>query len=188
MKTYIALFRGINVGGHNLIKMNDLVTLCEGLGFAHVRTYIQSGNLVFDCPETALAILEKKLADAVMSAAGFRPAMMVFSPEMMTAVVANNPFPEAVETPQFLQLYFLVSSKSITDNDMAALQALAIPSERFSLIGRCFYLHAPEGIGRSKLAVKVENILGVPMTCRNWRTVMRIQALVVEMPGYFPPL
>lgn len=178
LKTYIVLFRGINVGGHNLIKMKDLVTLCEGLGFAHVRTYIQSGNLVFDCPETVLSILEIKLADAVMAAMGFRPAVMVFSPEMMAAVVANNPFPDAVETPQFLQLYFLAAPTTITVKEMASLQAIAIPSERFSLIGSCFYLHAPEGIGRSKLAVKVEKILSVAMTCRNWRTVMALHEMV----------
>ena len=86
LKTYIALFRGINVGGRNLIKMKDLVTICEGLGFSHVRTYIQSGNLVFECPETELAILETKLSDVVMAEAGFRPVVMVLSATMFAEV------------------------------------------------------------------------------------------------------
>jgi len=177
MKSYIALFRGINVGGHNLIKMKDLVAICEGLGFGHVRTYIQSGNLVFHSSETSLATLETTLSDAVMSAVGFRPAVMVLSSIMFAEIVANNPFPDAVANPQSLQLYFLASPKNITDNDLAALQTLAIPSEGFSLIGICFYLHAPEGIGRSKLAAKVEKVFGVAMTCRNWRTVMALHEM-----------
>jgi uncharacterized protein (DUF1697 family) len=173
LKTHIALLRGINVGGKNIIKMKDLITICEGIGASHVKTYIQSGNLVFQYPETALPILEKIMGDAVMAAVGFRPAVMVFSPACIAEVMAHNPFPEAIATPQCLQLYFLERPKQMTSIEQGLLQELAIESERFALVNRCFYLHAPEGIGRSKLAAKVERILNVSMTCRNWRTVMQ---------------
>jgi uncharacterized protein (DUF1697 family) len=175
--TYIVLFRGINVGGKNVIKMKDLVTICEGFGASHVKTYIQSGNLVFQYPETLLSVLENIIGDAVFAVVGFRPAVMVFSPDMMADVMAHNSFPEAVETPQLLQLYFLAESQVLGEQQLAVLTSLAVSSERFALIDRCFYLHAPEGIGRSKLAAKVEKVLGVPMTCRNWRTVTKIAML-----------
>ena len=183
MKTYIALFRGINVGGTHIIKMKTLITVFEAHGACHVRTYIQTGNMVFQYPETPVSVLATMLSEWMMACAGFRPEVVVFSPETFVAVMANNPFPEAVETPQQVHAYFLVAPTSKDTETWERLHQLAIPSERFELVGPCFYLHAPEGIGRSKLAAKVERVLGVPMTCRNWRTVMRIHALVLDMPA-----
>jgi uncharacterized protein (DUF1697 family) len=92
--------------------------------------------------------------------------------------MAANPFPEAEDAPGTLHLYFLAEPAAEVDLD--ALAEVATDTERFHLGERVLYLHTPDGFGRSKLAGKVESILGVPATARNWRTVVRLWEMVEE--------
>lgn len=169
---YIALLRGINVGGHNKIKMAELRELLSSLGFQHVQTYLQSGNVVFETDISAKEALENRLSKSIDSKFGFEPKILLLTFDEITQAVESNPFNEASSTPKSLHFGFL---KQPPDNpDIEKLNKLQKDSERFELTNKVFYLHTPDGVGRSKLAAGSEKALGVPMTDRNFRTVRKI--------------
>lgn len=174
MPAHIALFRGINVGGSKKLPMADLKEILAGLGAEHVRTYIQSGNVVFRADEIDRPALARRIGEAVSSAYGFKPHVLVISPERLESAIAGNPFPEAEDQPKSLHVFFLAARPG--DPDMEKIDALNSPNERWALEAEHFYLHAPDGIARSKLAGGgAEKALGVAATARNWNTVCRIR-------------
>jgi uncharacterized protein (DUF1697 family) len=116
----------------------------------------------------------RAVADEIVRRRGFKPHVLVLERSEFERAIDNNPFPEGESNT--LHLGFLDSVPSCPD--LHGLEALRAPSERFELIGQVFYLFAPDGVGRSKLAAKSEKALGVPMTDRNWRTVTRIMSLL----------
>lgn len=175
MKICVALLRGINVGGKNPLPMNELVAILEGIGAQNVKTYVQSGNAVFKSSQRNLGTLSRKLADEIESGHGFRPQVLILGLDAIQKAAKQNPFPEAESDPRSLHLGFLGSVPKKPDLDK--VEDLRKKTERVRLIDSVFYLHAPEGIGRSKLAANAEDILGVTMTYRNWRTVCKIQEL-----------
>ena len=177
MNTYIAFFRGINVGGKNSLPMKELVAILEGTGARNIKTYIQSGNAVFQSAKKYSPQLPQKLAAEIKKRHGFEPCILVLEVEAIKRAIAQNPFPEAVADPGNLHLGFLASRPK--SPNLEKLSRLKKESERFHLSDGVFYLHAPEGVGRSKLAAVSEKLLGVPMTDRNWRTVCK----VMEMAG-----
>jgi uncharacterized protein (DUF1697 family) len=179
MALWIALFRGINVGGNNILPMAELRSGLEGLGFEDVRTYIQSGNAVFRSSARSATQLAKKIADAVEDSHGFRVPIHVLSAKELESAQRKNPFPE-VSADKFLHFSFLFEKPKRPDLD--ALAELATKSEEFRLIERVFYLHAPDGIGRSKLAARAEKCLGVEATGRNLRTVRKLGEMAAGMP------
>ena len=174
-QTGIALLRGINVGGRHLLPMKSLVSLMESVGFENIRTYIQSGNVVFDHSGTVSEESIESVRGLVEEHHGFSPEILVLTLEQFRRAIQGNPYPEAVDDPKSLHLSFL--SEEASRADLEGMEALKSPTEHFQLTGRVFYLHAPDGIGRSKLAAKVEPLLGVPATGRNWRTVMKLADL-----------
>ena len=169
MKTYIALFRGINVGGKHALPMKELSAILEGLGAQSIKTYIQSGNVVFTSQEQDPLQLSKKIRAEIKQRRGFEPHVLLLELTDLERVIKQNPFPEAQTNPKALHVSFLLSAP--TNPNLKALEGLKKESERFELIDSVFYLHAPEGVGRSKLAANAEKLLGAPMTDRNWRTV-----------------
>ncbi len=175
MSTYIALFRGINVGGNNSLPMKELVSLLEDIGARNVKTYIQSGNAVFQSDENDLSQLSQKITSEIMKQYNFETYVLILELNTLIRAIEENPFPEAETDPSCLHLGFL-ASKPI-NADMEKLQNIRKESERFHLSDNVFYLHAPEGVGRSKLAADAEKLLGVPKTDRNWRTVCKIRDL-----------
>ena len=175
MKTYIALFRGINVGGNNVLPMKDLVALLENLGSQNVKTYIQSGNAVFQNKEENASLLSNRIRAAIKKSHGFEPQVLLLKPEEIERAVESNPFPEAESEPKTLHLHFLASMPK--NPDLGALESIKSDRERFALKDGVFYLHAPDGIGRSKLAANTEKVLGVATTGRNWRTVRKVLAM-----------
>lgn len=175
MKIFIALFRGINVGGKNSLPMKKLVDILQALGCRNVKTYIQSGNAVFQSREKDASRLSAKIGVEIKKRLGFQPGVFLLELEEIERAIKKNPFPEVEGDPTTLHVGFLVSAP---DNpDLKALQSLKKESERFHLLNNVFYLHAPEGIGRSKLAANAERLLGVSMTDRNWRTVCKIRGM-----------
>ena len=169
MNTYIALLRGINVGGNNKLPMKALATLLEAMGLQQVKTYIQSGNVIFQSDRTDVAALAKAITAAIQADHGFAPQVFLLDRQALAAALAANPFPEGVDDPKALHLFFLDGRPAKWNP--AALEAIKAPNERFELIDQVFYLHAPDGIGRSKLAESVGKGWGVAVTARNWRTV-----------------
>ena len=175
MKTYIALFRGINVGGRHILRMKELVALLEDLGCQNVKTYIQSGNAVFESKASNTSQLSKEISAEIKKSHGFEPHVLLLRLEEMEKAIKNNPFPEAEKDPKALHVGFLTSTPKTPD--MKTLEGLKANREQFQLRDSIFYLYAPEGIGRSKLAVSSEKLLGVPLTDRNWRTVRKIMEM-----------
>lgn len=175
MNTFVALFRGINVGGKNILPMKELVVLLENIGVKKVRTYIQSGNAVFRSIVKDPSELVKQISAEIKKRFGFEPHVLLLGIEAIDEAIAKNPFPEAEADPGRLHLWFLASEPETPD--LNRLNDLKNESERFYLRDKVFYLHAPEGVGRSKLAASIEKVLGVPMTARNWRTVCKIKEL-----------
>ena len=107
MDTWIALFRGINVGGNNILPMAELRSDLESLKLKNVRTYIQSGNVVFDSTTGAAPSLTKKIRQRIEKEHGFRPHVLIFSHEKLATAIELNPFPMAVSEPKSLHFFFL---------------------------------------------------------------------------------
>ena len=178
MKTRIALLRGIGLGRNKLLT-KELVTILDSLGLQDVRTYIQTGNAVFRARGVRAAKLAQQITDAIAASNGFAPRTMILTHDELEAAIAANPFPEAETAPTSLHLWFLETTPK--KPDLGALERLRLPNERFRLDGKVFYLHAPDGVGRSKLAARVEKALGVQGTARNWRSVTGIRNLAAEI-------
>lgn len=179
MPKFIALLRGINVGGHNKLPMKQLREMLTALGLRHVTTYIQSGNVVFETEETDTTALAARMTAAIEKSCDFAPRVMVLDEASWQTAVSKNPFPKATDEPKTLHLYFL--EKEPTKPDSKQLIALKKENERFEIIGAVFYLHAPDGIGRSKLAERAERLLDVPATARNWRTVSKLTEMLNDV-------
>jgi len=179
MNTYVALFRGINVGGKNILPMKKLTAVLEGLGLKEVQTYIQSGNVVFQCKANKTQELEHDIETAIYNSDELTPKVFILSVQDLHDAIASNPFPEGESDPKSLHLFFLESSPA--NPDLRRLESLRSESERFELIDTVFYLHAPNGTGRSKLAANVEKSLGVALTARNWRSARAILSMVMEV-------
>ena len=141
------------------MPMAELRTTFESAGCRSVRTYIQSGNVVFASPTKSRQNLSKRLGDAIEEQFGFRPSILLLSLDDFCDAVAKNPFLDAVAEPKTLHFFFLDSVPN--SPDMKAIDKLAVPTERFELIGEVFYLYTPDGFGRSKLAASAERKLGV---------------------------
>jgi uncharacterized protein (DUF1697 family) len=176
MSIWIALFRGINVGGHGRLPMKELVPLLEELGLFDPRSVIQSGNVVFGSRRRSAASLSRAIEDAVEASHGFRPAVLVLDRAGFLRRLEANPYPEAAADPKSLHLFFAARPPERPDLD--GLENLRAGRERWTLDRDVFYLNAPDGIGRSKLAAGVEKRLGVPTTARNWNTLQRLRALL----------
>jgi uncharacterized protein (DUF1697 family) len=179
MRTYIALFRGINVGGSRTLPMTALKRVLEENGCLDVRTYIQSGNAIFRTAAADVAGLTTRLTAAVSKAHGFAPRVLVLARAELEEAAAGNPFPEATDNPTSVHVFFLAEAPG--NAALKECEAVRARTERFALKGRIFYLHAPDGFGTSKLAARVERLLGVDATARNWRTV----ATLLDMANAF---
>jgi uncharacterized protein (DUF1697 family) len=171
---YVALFRGINVGGKNILPMKDLVGILESIGCEKVKTYIQSGNVVFQFRGNKTKKIAEEIGSIILESHGFEPKVHLLSIKELEAAVENNPF----STVEGKSLHFFFLAPTPSKPDLDALAKLKSNSEEFKLHKNIFYLLAPDGIGRSKLAAKVEKALGVPATARNWNTVSKLMAMV----------
>ncbi len=178
MATWIALFRGINVGGNNILPLAKLKSDLESLQLKNVRTYIQSGNAVFDSRSKTSLSLTKNIARRVEEQPGFRPHLLIFNRTYLLTAIESNPFPKAVSDPSTLHFFFL--AEPALNPDMEALENAKASTEKYKLTDRVFYLHAPDGIARSKLAAHAEKLLGVVTTARNYRTVERVLSMVSQ--------
>lgn len=178
MYRYIALFRGINVGGQHLVPMKALVEILGELGCERIRTYIQSGNVVFDSTERERDRIAQAIRSRILDSFQFEPIVVLLDAGELQAAILNNPF--STENGKALHFFFLNAPP--LEPDMAALKDCRSGSEDFHLDDKVFYLYAPDGVGRSKLAARAERHLGVPTTARNWNTVRKLMDLVQSAP------
>jgi uncharacterized protein (DUF1697 family) len=178
MTSYIALLRGVNVGGHKRIAMADLRALVTELGFAGPRTLLQSGNLVFESDTRAPAQLERRLEAGCRDGLGMDVDFFVRSAREWAAVVTCNPFPdEAEHDPGHLLVMLL--KKPAGSSSAKRLQEAIAGREIVRARGRELYITYPDGIGRSRLTnAVIEKHLGTRGTARNWNTVRKLAAAV----------
>lgn len=177
MNTYIVLLRGINVGGKNILPMKSLTEILENMGFVNVITYIQSGNVVFQTKKSSRNKIAKEISEVILDKYGFMPKVLLIEFSDLQAAVKDNPF--KIEDGKALHFFFLDSEPERPD--LSRLDSLKAGAEDFKLKKNIFYLYAPEGIGRSKLASNVERLLGVAATARNWNTVNKLLTMVKQI-------
>ena len=176
MSTWIALLRGVG-GGIRPLPMRELAAALEGIGLKDVRTYIQSGNVVFTSARAA-SRLAGEIERCVEKKFGFHSKTFVLSVSDLRRAARANPFPQADAAPKTLHLFFLARPAKAAQLD--AMNELKAKSEQFVLTSKVLYFHTPEGFGISKLAAKAERLLGVETTARNWRTVGKLLEMTKE--------
>ncbi|BBC32055.1 uncharacterized protein SGFS_033490 [Streptomyces graminofaciens] len=175
MTTYAALLRGINVGGKKKVPMAELRALLEGLGYAGVATYLQSGNAVFTTDPGDEESLATGITAAIEKHLGFTVDVLVRDHAYLEAVREACPFP-AVEL-EGKQLHVTYFSHPVTADRFESIDRQAFLPEEFRLGDRALYLYATEGLGRSKLAETLSKprlTKGLIATTRNWNTVVKL--------------
>jgi uncharacterized protein (DUF1697 family) len=171
MVTVVALLRGVNVGGRK-VPMAELRDVLEALGYGDVRTYIQSGNVVFSAKRpVAASSIERALEERF----GMKIAVIIRTPGDLANAVERNPYPDA-DTSK-VRVGFLASAPRAAV--VKTIDASGFLPEEFAAVGRELYLHLPNGLGRSKLPDFVLRQLKVPATLRNWNTLTKL----VELSG-----
>lgn len=171
--TSIALLRGINVGGKNRLPMADLRQIFEEAGCTDVRTYIQSGNVVYEAPSGVDLPIDRIIAGAIEERLGLRVPVVLVGAEQFAAVVAGNPYVAQGYDPKTLYVAFLAGR--VDDERLAALDPDRSPPDTFVAFPRHIYLHMPNGVARTKLtSAYLDGTLGTISTARNWRTVSKL--------------
>ncbi len=176
MHRFVALLRGVNVGGKNRIPMRALRSSLEALDFQDVVTYVQSGNVVFRSPEGGEHALAARIEQRIAADLGPKVAVLLRTHDELDAVSRGNPFLAPETDPTRLHVVFL--DRPPARDAIAALDPDRSPGDSFALAGRELYLHLPNGSGRTKLTIDwFERRLDVVATARNWRTVTKLVEL-----------
>jgi uncharacterized protein (DUF1697 family) len=184
MRRYAVLLRAVNLGSHGRVSMADLRRLLESLGYADVRTYLQSGNAVVSSSERDPGRLGRAVEKALSDELGIDTGVLVRTGPELAAVIAGNPFPEALAKPALLHVAFL--SADPTRAAMAGLDPAAYTPDEFRLGDRAVYLRYATGSGRSKLGPALGRVLapiGVVATARNWNTVKALADMTAGGTG-----
>lgn len=176
MNKFISLLRGINVGGHNKIKMSDLKTLYESLGFSNVQTYIQSGNVIFESNNNDKVTLENGIKTEIKKVFNYDITVILRTSTELKNVVQNNPLADRYYDIKKLCVVFM---KSQPNNSLVQeLLDQFTGEEKFIFRGKEIYAYYPNGYGRSKADNNFyEKNLKVKSTARNWNSVNKIYYL-----------
>lgn len=178
MSRYVALLRGVNVAGKNLLPMKELAALFVAAGCTGVKTYIQSGNVVFAATPKIAERIPKVIAQRIAEQFGLQVPVVVRSAEEWAAAIRNNPFLPG-ESEDALHVYFLADPPHPDHVDK--LDANRSHPDRFTLSNREVYLHLPNGMGRTKLTnAYFDSKLKTVSTARNWRTVLKLHEMLGE--------
>ncbi|MBA6339252.1 DUF1697 domain-containing protein [Colwellia sp. BRX8-7] len=169
MQKFIVLFRGINVGGNNILPMKELVPLLEQSGYESVSSYIQSGNIVLKSPKNPT----EQVQSIISKNFGFAPAVFSLEESVFSTSALNNPYKEF--EGKFVHFYFCKNNLNLVQDK---LNKYISSSEEYTVKGNVLYLYAPQGIGRSKLVTNVESCLGQSATGRNLNTINKISTML----------
>lgn len=183
-KVFIALFRGVNVGGNNKLPMKELKLLMEKEGgFADVTTYIQSGNVVFISDDTDTLLYENDHAWVIEMLVdrhfGFRPRVFVTSADFIARILNENPFRDYEHKGKAQHIFFFYAPPIRVDREL--LDSLKTDSEAYEITDEVMYLYAPEGIGRSKMVEKLGRAIKADMTARNLNTVETLRDMAANL-------
>ncbi|MGP4111248.1 DUF1697 domain-containing protein [Streptomyces sp. 4N509B] len=176
---HAALLRGVNVGGHRRVPMAELRALLTGLGLGGVRTYLQSGNVVFTAPERPADERAADLTAAMAERFGFEVGCLVLSRAQLAAAVARCPFPADELDPSRLMVVFLDGPPG--DHPVARADPARFAPDEFRVGEREIFAYYPHGSGRSRLGQALAAPgRGFTATARNWRTVTRLLELMAQ--------
>jgi len=172
MKRYIALLRGINVSGQKKILMVDLKALFESIGFKEVRTYIQSGNVIFLAEESSS--LAETISNAIFKKYGWEVPVLVRTATEIEAILTNCPFSEEKK----IKSYFTLFQEIPSEENMQEIVNLNFPGEEFHITPNCLYYFCANGYGKAKMTNNlIERKLKVRATTRNYRTLLKLTEL-----------
>ena len=176
---HVALLRGINVGGKNSLPMKELAAMFAEAGCEDVRTYIQSGNVVFRAAADVAARVPAQVAEAIKERRGLRVPVVTRTAAELRAVRDHNPFLKDGADTVALHVMFLDEEPS--KERVAKLDPDRSPGDTYALRGREIYLHCPNGLARTKLTNDYfDRALGTTSTVRNWNTVQRLLEMTQE--------
>jgi uncharacterized protein (DUF1697 family) len=178
LTTYVAMLRGINVSGKNLIKMESLRQLFETLGFSDIQTYVQSGNVVFKAAHDDETRLSETISRQIEADFSFKVPVMIRTGNEIHSIIKANPFlkDSSVDVSK-LHVTFLSTRPSKVG--LEKLDALPLTNDKFHVQGREIYLYCPDGYGTTKLSNNAfEKCLSVSATSRNWKTVCALFDLI----------
>ena len=181
MTVMISMLRGVNVGGHNKIKMDALRALYEFLKLRDAQTYVQSGNVIFSTDERDISRLAKRIEDGIERKFGFRPNVILRTAAEMKDVIARNPFGKrrGIE-PGKLLVSFLASDPG--EEARKKLRQMKFDPEELWVEGREVYIYFPNGMGRSKLPwAGLNKMLKTPATGRNWNSVTKMLEMAEKL-------
>ena len=178
MTSYVSLFRGINVGGNQTVRMDALKELHTSLDLRDVQTYIQSGNVVFASDGADATQIQKDIEDGFAQKFGFQAKVMVRTADEFNVLIENNPFQnQPMKESKWVVAMFLASHPISTARE--DIQKTYTGPEELHIMGQEVYIYYPEGIGRSKLTnTFLEKKLKTMGTARNWNTVLRLQKMM----------
>lgn len=184
MAIYIALLRGINVGGKNIMKMVDLRRVFEVMNLSEVQTYIQSGNVLFKSDEQEEPLC-KRIEHEIEGAFGFFVPVILRTAEDLERIISNCPFSaeeilEAESSSEGESLYVSLMMNAPTQENIERLNAYRNESEEYKIVGRDVFLLCRNSIRNSKLANNLQK-LEVPATARNWKTINKLYVLAKSM-------
>jgi uncharacterized protein (DUF1697 family) len=171
MQKYISILRGINVSGHNIIKMDALCKMMEDLNFKNVKTYIQSGNIIFNGNKTKIADLEAKISSKIFDCTGFKVPVIVLETDNLKSILMKNPFADN-EKNNASNFYVTFLSEVPNQSEIAKILNEKNGKDEFILSEKVIYLCCPEGYGKTKFSnTFFEKKLKVNATTRNWKTL-----------------
>jgi uncharacterized protein (DUF1697 family) len=177
--TYVALLRGINVGGHKAVKMDKLRKTFEALGLKDVKTYVQSGNVVFSAQKQASENLSKKIEENVLREFAISVSVIVKTSEEVSEVIRNNPFLQE-RGIDLSKLHVTFLSQAPEKTALKTLDAIAKVPDQFRCSGKEIYLYCPNGYGKTRLSNNtLEKVLSVRATTRNWKTVNKLHEMTL---------
>jgi uncharacterized protein (DUF1697 family) len=172
----VALLRGINVGGNRIVPMKELAKMFADAGGAEVRTYIQSGNVIFEAPAGAAGVADAVTAK-VEKRFGFRVPVIIRTSRQLQQTIRGNPFLAAGVDQKWLHVYFLAGTPSA--GAIAALDPGRSAPDAFHVRGQEIYLHLPNGMARTKLTnAYFDSKLSTTCTARNWATVLKLSEMM----------
>jgi uncharacterized protein (DUF1697 family) len=175
---YIALLRGINVGGKRKLKMADLRKSVLKIGFTEVSTYIQSGNLFFSAEEKEVAVLEASLEKHLLEEYTYEVPVIIRTSAEIEKLIAQNPF---LEVEDFKQLHLIFLKEKPPETLIKEFEELEFPSEVFKIEAQHLYINYTNGVRNSKLSSNlIEKKLKTKATARNWKTVVKISELLED--------
>lgn len=180
MPTYVAMPRGINLGGHKKIKMEELRAALEAAGFSRVKTYIQSGNIVFKSKSTSSAPMSKKVEAIILEKFGHTVSVITRTADELARAVENNPLLKQSGI-DLEKLHVMFLSEAPAPEAIEKVKAWVVAPEQLLHLEKEIFFYLPNGMANSFLMKKpVDRILAVTTTTRNWRTVNAIHQMCVD--------